>query len=199
MGSTPTGSIFFGYCIVKKDAHCKFEYGFVFFLKARMSIESLIDSILNTFAQWLYSSILGVADFLAKCRWTYENTKWGPTKKNPYDMHIEIWQIRVADGISGAIHGAFYKITEFYFPELNFSYNIANGNVNYLLDSKKRYKYKTRLFYKDGQPILLEKTTISGPLVHSVKDAYRQALNAKQNEAIIKELSQKLLSDLKIG
>ena len=114
-------------------------------------------------------------------------------------MYVEVWEISIADGLSGAIRGSFHKIKEFHFPELNFSYNTADGKVNYLLNANKRYQYKTHLFYKDGQPRLLEKTTIAGPLVNIVKGQYANCIYSKNNEKTVQELSKKLLSDLKLG
>ncbi len=157
------------------------------------------DSLLLDFQDWLFHTLIAIARFLDKCQWIFQNWKWGPTKKAVSELYIEVWEISISDGLSGAIHGSFRKIKEFYFPELNFSYNTAEGRVNYLLDSKKRYAYKTHILYMDGQPRLLKKTTIAGPLVNIVKDQYRNFTYSKNCQKRVEELSQKLLSDLKLG
>lgn len=157
------------------------------------------DSLLLDFQDWLFHTLLAIAGFLDKCQWMLQNWKWGPTKKDASELYVEVWEISIADGLSGAIRGSFHKIKEFYFPELNFSHNTADGKVNYLLDANKRYQYKTHLFYKDSQPRLLEKTTIAGPLVNIIKQQYANCMYSKNNLKTVEELSGKVLSDLKLG
>lgn len=93
--------------------------------------------------------------------WNYQNTRYSTKKLTQDHLLANVWMLSVSEGLMGAIHGDFHAIREVHFPELNYSFNIVDGQVHHILDSSKRYKYKKNRMYKDSQPKLLASISLN--------------------------------------
>lgn len=160
----------------------------------RMSFTSYIIDSLDTFLLWIFQSSLKIIDFYNRLQWTIQNTVWvRPILTKGSDLNIEIWELSIADGISAAIHGQFERLTEFYFPELNYSFNYHNGHINHILDPKKRYTFKnSRFSSKDAQPKFIRTEVLSGQDAHNVRAVYNHIKASHSSDSTMRQIAEKL-------
>ena len=145
---------------------------------------------------WILVGLVKILAFFDKVRWNIMNTTLSYPSKilSHEDLIVEVWEISVTEGIYGATRGAFTTIKEYYFPELNYSFN-THGTVNHILDPKRRYAYKPHLFHsKEEQPKLHKVVVLYGENAVWLRTLHKYILETKMKESDdrMKEIEAKL-------
>lgn len=151
---------------------------YVYFI-SKFSYEKYIEKYVNKLYQiWSYLD------------WKRKNTQWTPVQKlDSNELVVEIWEMYVYEGLMDAIHGGGSTIKEFYFPELDFAFNLHNG-TNLIDDASKRYRYEfNKLIKNSAQPKLLKSITIDGTSIRKLQIHHKYLKKAEEGlEQIMEEM-----------
>jgi hypothetical protein len=80
-------------------------------------------------------------------------------------MKLQVWSLSVCEGILAAAHGHFYRITEYYCPELGLCVN----NEAYFLSKTDRYKTDEDTEFSNPAPEFIETIEISDEQAESLR------------------------------
>lgn len=88
-------------------------------------------------------------------------------------MKVQLWEIWITEGMMGAIHGNFYPIKEFYFPELKMACNQAGfhrANENrYSRESLNEEERSLDPEYNEHLPKFLQESNLPDELAVMAK------------------------------